>query len=223
MDTFPIIVKPRNLAGSDVARALLRAGLLPAVVYGPGEATRSVTLEPKAVRKGLIGPYGRNQVFALELDGAPRLAIAREVQIDPVKRSLRHVDFYLVGPDSTIEVTVPVVLHGRSLGQKAGGRLDHIARTIKVRCTPASLPKSIEFDVSPIDNGMTVTVDALPMPPGVEAVFKRPFKVLEVMVPKAEPTGTEVAATPGAAAAATPAKAAPAKAAPAKDDKGGKK
>ena len=218
MDTFSITVKPRHLAGSDISRALLRAGLLPAVVYGPGEATRSVALEPKAVRKGLVGPYGRNQVFALELDGVSRFAIAREVQVDPVKRSLRHVDLFLVTPDSTIEVTVPVVLHGRSLGQKAGGRLDHIARTIKVRCTPATLPKAIDFDVTPIDNGVTVLVDALPMPAGVQAVYKRPFKVLEVMVPKAEPAAGDAAAEAPAAAAA-----APAKAAPAKDDKGGKK
>lgn len=188
MDTVAISARPRLLAGSDVANKVRRAGLLPAVMYGAGvgSGARMVTLDPQAVRKGLSSAFGRNQLFSVEFEGKQHLAICKEVQIHPVKRTLKHVDLFVVTPASPIQVTLAVVLSGRSAGQKAGGRLEQITRYVTVACTPTSLPKAIEIDVTPFENGTVMTVDSLPLPQGCKAVFKKSFKIFELFAPKVE-------------------------------------
>ncbi|MBM4344347.1 MAG: 50S ribosomal protein L25 [Deltaproteobacteria bacterium] len=188
MDTVAIHARPRLLAGSDVANKVRRAGLLPAVMYGVGvgPGARMVAVDPQPLRKGLSTAYGRNQLFTVEFEGKQHLAICKEVQIHPVKRTLKHVDFYVVTPASPITVTLPVVLSGRSAGQKAGGRLEQITRYVTVACTPTTLPKSVEIDVTPFDNGAVMTVDSLPLPQGCRAVFKKSFKIFELFAPKIE-------------------------------------
>lgn len=193
MNTVQIQVKSRYLSGSDVAKKVRRAGLLPAVVYGGGSAAKSVVVEPRPLRKGLQGPYGRNQLFSLAIDGetGEQLAIAKEVQLHPVTRELRHVDFLRVTAETRIDVTLPVTLVGRSAGQKAGGRLEHITRFVRVSCTPATLPQKVEIDITPFDNGYAMFIEDLPLPAGVTPVFKKRFKIFEVFSVKIE------AAAPG--------------------------
>jgi len=186
-DTVQLSVKPRHLSGSAIAGKVRRAGLLPAVVYGGGVASQAVVLDPKPLKRGLQSAYGRNQLFSLAMaDGAQWLAIARDVQVHPVTRALRHVDLVVVQPDTRIEVTLPVTTVGRSAGQKAGGRLEIIRREVQVSCTPATLPRLIEVDVTSMENGTSMMVDDLPMPVGVKPVYKKAFKVLEVLAAKIE-------------------------------------
>lgn len=188
MDTVQVSARPRLLSGSDVARKVRRAGLLPANLHGNGQPARSIATDPQTVRRGLQGAYGRNQIFEVTVAGDAKsvLAIAREVQFHPVSRQLEHVDFLVVQADSNIEVTLPVVLSGRSAGQKVGGRLEHITRYIKVACTPSSLPKLVEIDVTPYELGFVMGIADLKLPAGVTAVYKRPFKIFEIQTPKAE-------------------------------------
>jgi len=186
MDTVSVPARPRHLAGSDVANKVRRAGFLPAVLYGNGLPTQTIAVDPQPVKKGLQSAYGRNQLFELSLDGKQHLAVCKEVQTHPVSRALIHADFFTVTPASEIQVTVPVVLSGRSVGQKAGGKLIQVTRYLRIACSPTSLPKSIEIDVSPFDNGTAMTVESMPLPSGVKAVFAKPFKIFELLSPKAE-------------------------------------
>ena len=186
METVSISARPRLLAGSDVANKVRRAGFLPAIMYGAGTPTRMVAVDPQAVRKGLSSAYGRNQLFSVDFEGKQHLVICKDVQICPVKRTLKHVDFFVVTPASAITVTLSVTLSGRSAGQKAGGRLEQITRYVTVACTPTTLPKSIDIDVTPFENGTVMTVDTLPLPPGVTAVFKKSYKIFELFTAKAE-------------------------------------
>lgn len=186
MQTIAIEARAKNLSGSGIAGQVRRAGLLPAVLYGEGLNGRAVAVDPKPVKKGLTSSWGRNQLFDLTFDGKQYLAITKEVQIHPVSRQLLHVDFYAVQPDAAIVVTLPVVLSGRSAGQKAGGRLEHISRYVKVRCTPKTLIERVDIDVTPFENGFVMGIENLPLPEGVTPVFKKAFKILEIIAPKIE-------------------------------------
>lgn len=186
MDTVNVSARSRFLSGSDVAKKVRRAGYLPAVMYGREFGNKVVAVEPQGIKKGLQGPYGRNAMFQVTLDGVSHLAIAKEVQLHPVSRQLVHVDLMVVKPDSQLVVTVPVVLSGRSVGQKAGGRLEQITRYVKLACTPESLPKLVEIDLTPFENGTLMTIETLPLPEGVKPVFKRSFKIFEIIAPKIE-------------------------------------
>ncbi len=186
MDTVQVNARPRFLSGSDVAKKVRRAGYLPAVMYGQGFGNKIVAVEPQSVKKGLQGPYGRNAMFDITLEGETHLAIAKEVQLHPLTRTLVHVDLMVVKPDTRMVVTVPVVLSGRSVGQKAGGRLEQTTRYVKLACTPVSLPKLIEIDLTPFENGTLMTIETLPLPADVTPVFKRSFKIFEIIAPKVE-------------------------------------
>ena len=80
MDKVLVPARPRLLAGSDVARKVRRAGLLPANLHGNGQPARSIAADPKVVRRGLQSAYGRDQIFEITVagDAKPVLAIARE-------------------------------------------------------------------------------------------------------------------------------------------------
>ncbi len=198
LPTFPLAVRPRHLSGSGISKKIRRAGLLPAIMYGAGTPSTPIAVEPRQLRKGLTSPYGRNQLFQLEVQGGGSyLAIAKEVQLDPLTRQLEHVDLLLVQPDTQMIVTLPVILSGRSAGQKAGGRLEFITRHVKVSCTPETLPKSIEIDVTPFENGFVMMAEGLPLPAGVVPVFKKTFKILELYAAKVDETAAAAAAPAG--------------------------
>ena len=187
LDTAPLSVRPRKLAGTGISKKIRRAGLLPGILYGNGTTATAIAVEPRQLKKGLTTGYGRNQVFQLDIQGGTTaLAIAKEVQLEPVTRQLVHVDLQVVQPDTRLIVTVPVILSGRSAGQKAGGRLEHVTRHVKISVTPSNLPKAVEIDVTSFENGYVMSVEQLPLPEGVTPVFKKSFKILELFAPKVE-------------------------------------
>ena len=188
MDTVSIEVRPRFTAGSAVAKKIRRAGLLPAIMYGKGTEARLLAADPKAVTRALTGPYGRNQLFEVSVKGEEGtvLAIAREIQIQPVSRRLTHADFMVVQPDTTITVDLPVRLQGRSAGEKVGGRVNWPRRFVVVSCTPETLPTSIDIEMAPLDIGDSLGVEDLKFPEGVKPIYKKAYKILEVMQPKGE-------------------------------------
>jgi large subunit ribosomal protein L25 len=186
MEYFALSAKNRRLAGTPIAKKLRRAGFIPAVLYGPKMETQSIAVDPKAVRRAFIGPFGRNQIFTLEVPGleGTATAIAREIQVHPVKRTLEHVDFYALQPGQTVDVKIPVRTSGRSEGEKVGGQLDIIRRDILVRCLPEHVPASVDLDVTPFPLNTQIMVDQLPYPDGVRPLYKKPYLVLEIVTPK---------------------------------------
>jgi large subunit ribosomal protein L25 len=205
METVELKARARHLAGTDVARKIRRAGLVPGVVYGAGfDASVSVALEPRDLTRKLTGSWGRNQLFELEIAGreGTTLAFTRDLQLHPVRRTIQHIDLMSVAPDSKIRVRVPIKVVGRSKGQQSGGRLQMLHRDLPVECTPATLPKAIECDITTMENGDQRMIDALPYPEGVRPLFRKAYKVLEVVAPKrVVKTAEELAADAAAEAA----------------------
>lgn len=208
MDTVSIAVRPRYTSGSAVAKKIRRAGLVPAVLYSQGTAAQMVAFDPKPVTRALNGPYGRNQLFEIAITGTTEtcLAIARELQLGAVSRKLTHVDFLRVEPNSPISVTIPIVPTGRSAGEKVGGRVNFIRREVVIACTPATLPKNVTINMGPLQVGEEFAVEQLAFPAGVTPVYRKAFKILEVLAPKAAEVTEEgaAAAEPGAAKAKAP-------------------
>ena len=188
METVQISVRPRYLSGTDTAKTIRRAGLIPAVLYGKGFESRVVATDPKPLTRALQGPYGRNQLFMASIanDEGEYLALARALDIHPVTRKLRHVDFFVVQPDTKVNVGLPLRLLGRSAGQKIGGRLNVMQRNIPSICTPATLPEAIEIDLTPFEGGEGMTIEEVTFPEGVKPVYRKAYRLFEVSRPKAE-------------------------------------
>ena len=141
---------------------------------------------------------------------SPLKSLAREIQTDPVSRSMLHVDFQHIDMSQKIHVSVAVVLKGEPEGVKTfGGVLEHPARDLEVSCLPVDIPESIVVDVSGMGIGDAVHVRDL-TPVGFE-ILEEPAKVIVlVAAPTVEKTAAEVAAEAAAAEAAAAAPATPA-------------
>ncbi len=216
MSRSNLSVTKRTETGNGPNRRLRAAGTVPAVVYSKGKQPIAVAADPKAVVAHLKGPLGRNGAIDLAVEGeaAPRLAIIQEYTVHPWKRSLEHVDFWEITPDTILTVTVPFGPVGKSEAEKVGGRVRFTRDDLTIRAKAADVPAKIAFDMAALPAGdHNITVSKIPMPPGVTAHFKHDFSVIQVFMAKIVDAAEEAAKAP-AKDAKKPAKGgAPAKAA----------
>jgi large subunit ribosomal protein L25 len=194
----------RTELGSSATRRLRRRGLIPGVLYQQGERSLALAFDGRELTHLLHAEGGRSQVIDLAVGGAPpRPALLKEWQTDPVRDRVLHVDLQQVDLTVEIEAPVAVVLVGSSIGVRDGGVMDQPVRTVTVRALPDDLPESIELDVSDLEIGGTLHVDALPAPPGVVIVDDPELVIASVIAPSVvEEPEAEVAEEEEEAAAA---------------------
>jgi len=158
----------------------VRAGQIPGVVYGPAVAPFPVAVEPKDLSAVLATPHGANAVFHLDVEGVRHLCMVKDSQIDVVKRNVTHLDFYVVDPEQAIVVDVPVQPEGKSAGEKLGGLLQVVSRTVRVRCKVKDIPVAVTHDVSDVGLGDQVSIEQFTAPENTEFVFKHRFPVIRI-------------------------------------------
>jgi large subunit ribosomal protein L25 len=186
MPDATLTAKPRSVKGSRPAGRLRREGLVPAVVYGLGADTVSVTVAARELQHILSGASGANTVITLQLDGdgGGQLALARQIQRHPVKGTLLHVDFVRIRADQTVTAEVPLHLEGEAEGVKNGGLLEQALFSLSVEALPADLPPAITHDVSPLDIGGQVHVRDLDVPATVTVTTDADELVVQVVQPR---------------------------------------
>src|SRR5262245_61410913 len=157
----------RTAAGKGPAGRARREGLVPAVVYGLGEDNVPVSVKARELTHILSGAAGANTLITLTIDGHEQLALARQIQRNPVKGTLVHVDFIRIRADQAIQADVPVHLVGDAEGVSVGGVLEQMIHTVSVEAKPADVPASLEIDISALEIGDSVRVSDLVIPAGV--------------------------------------------------------
>jgi large subunit ribosomal protein L25 len=200
MQMQELTIKRREGTGKQVAKRLRREGVVPAIVYGGGQAV-PVTVDPKAVLRMLVGHEGTTQLLTLKLDGeaATRMAIIRAMQFDPVTERLLHVDLQEVSADRPITVRVGVHPVGEAVGVRdTKGILNLVLHELTVSCLPAAIPERIDADVSGLAIGDVLTIADLTTPEGVR-ILNDPGQAVATVAP---PMAEEVAA-PAVTAAVT--------------------
>lgn len=177
-------VTGRDSSGKGVARKLRAAGLIPGTCYGLDGAAFSVTANPEDLFKLLTGPRRTNIVFSLAVEGGSTFehVMVREYQVDPVRRDLLHADFVVVDPEVKVKVTVPIEAHGRSKGEREGGKLRIVRPHVEVSARPMDIPEKILYDVSDLGLSQSVLASALTLPEGVDPAYKMDFALLQVGV-----------------------------------------
>lgn len=215
METVSLTVFPRT-PGKRYANEERKKGMIPVNIYGKGlEKNITGSIERGKMIKALLSPKGRNVLLSLDTEGKKILALPREIDIDPIKHSVRHVDFLVVKENEPVVVNVPVVREGRAQGEILGGHVLVVLREVPVRCLPAKIPEKIVVDVTPLEIGGRIMLKDLPYPEGVSPVLRENIPVIVVNKGRgqtAEETAAEGAAKPaegeakpGAEGAAKPA------------------
>jgi large subunit ribosomal protein L25 len=154
--------------GSRPSGRLRRSGHIPGVVYGLGADPVAVSVEWPELRRAITTDAGVNALIELDVDGETNLTLVKDLQRDPLKRTVTHVDFLRVDPNMPIEVEVALVLVGEPLEfTRAGGLVDQQLNRLTVIATPLTIPNEIEVDISALDFDEPVTVGSLTLPPGV--------------------------------------------------------
>src|SRR5688572_7758574 len=184
----------RERFGKNESGRLRREGRVPAVLYGEGSQTESITVDPKALLRILRSQSGVNTLISLKLDGAGATKVlVREYQIHPTERALLHADFYRVAMDKVLRVTVPVHLTGEAKGVKAeGGVVDFVHREVVLECLPADIPEHITLDISELSLHDGIRVRDIPTGGTWKAVSEQDMLIVHVVAPKVEAEPTPV-------------------------------
>ncbi len=174
----------RTGTGKSVTRKLRAAGKVPAVLYGRGLEPQAVSVDGHTLTKVLKTEAGRNVLIDLQVDGANHLTLARDLQRDPLRGTIVHVDFLKIARDVAIEVDVPIHIAGESPGVKEGGVIEHHMWSVRVSCLPTAVPDRIDADVSHMVIGDMLRVGDLVAPEGVTILTNLEDAVLGVVVPQ---------------------------------------
>jgi len=155
--------KPRQGGGKNDARRLRKAGQIPAVVYGAGQDSQAIAVDPKQMGRILHSETGHNTIFDLSLDGQTAKVMIVDWQYEPIKGALLHVDLKRIAMDKVLRVSVPIQLKGEAPGVKTqGGILEQVLREVEIECLPADIPGHVDADVSQLMFGQVIRVADLP-------------------------------------------------------------
>ena len=179
-------VAERPARGKNAARRLRVAGRVPAVVYGMGREPQSVAVDAKAMTAVLSDPAGHNRVFTLRCNGAEEHAMAVDYQVDPVKRTLLHVDLRRIALDRPVRVSIPVSAFGTAFGVKnQGGFEEMVSREVDVECLPLDIPERIDVDITELRVGDSIRAKDIPASPSYRLADDEHKLLVHVMASRA--------------------------------------
>ncbi|MCM3516018.1 MULTISPECIES: 50S ribosomal protein L25/general stress protein Ctc [Nocardioides] len=162
MSAEKITAESRTEFGKGAARRIRREDKVPAVVYGHGMDPQHITL-PGHETMMALKHGGANALLELSIDGKTQLALTREVQIDPIKRHLEHIDFVAVTKGEKVTVQVPVTIVG-----EAGPDTLVVTDTteIELEAEATDIPETIEVSVEGLPAGTQILASELTLPSG---------------------------------------------------------
>ena len=147
MDNLEIVANPRTLRGKRV-KAMRRAGLLPAIMYGVGSEPQMLEL-PAHETERILQRVSGSTLIDLKVGTKTHKVLVREIQREVISRKPIHLDFLEVAMDVAISAVVPLEFVGEAPAVRdLGGVLVTILNEIEVEALPSDLPDRISVDIS---------------------------------------------------------------------------
>lgn len=181
MEQIEATARPR--AGKGAARAVRREGRVPAVIYGDKKPPETIALDGNELKKLYQSGIFLSTIYEIAVDGAKQRVLPRDLQLDPVKDHIIHVDFLRVGRGSSVTVEVPVefVNEEASPGLKRGGALSIVRHAVELQCPADAIPERLAVDLTGIDIGDSIHISAITLPANVvPTITDRDFTIATI-------------------------------------------
>jgi len=176
-DDNKLVAEVREQFGKGFARRIRAAGRIPAVIYGHGTDPQHVSLPGHEV--GLILRKA-NQVLELDIAGKTQLALVKDVQKDPVRQIIEHLDLVIVRKGEKVTIDVPVHVEGES----AAGTIASLdANTLSLEAEATHIPERIIVDIEGAEEGTQIFAKDLTLPEGSSLISDPETLVVNVTVP----------------------------------------
>lgn len=166
-----VTAQVRTNFGKGAARALRRSGQTPAILYGAKTDPLALALDTRSFTKTLLELQRRNAVVNLDVEGGEgagkKHVLIKEVQVDPIKDTLKHADFCEIALDVPSVFTVPVNYSGKAVGVDLGGEMIVSVQNVSLQANPLDIPDTIELDVTSLNIGDSISCKDLQLPANV--------------------------------------------------------
>ena len=170
----------RTKFGKGAARKLRVLGKIPAVIYGHGTDPVHVALPSHQI--GLILRRA-NAVLELEVNGETHLTLVKDVQKDPVRQIIEHLDLIVIRKGEKVQVEVAVHLTGEII---AGNVIDLDIKTLLLEVEATNIPQNIVVNVDGLDEGAQIKAGEIVLPDGAALISDADAVVISVHLPEAE-------------------------------------
>lgn len=170
----------RNSIGKRHAKRLRADGKVPAVLYGHGQKTVSLTVPADQITAAI-----RHGSRVVKLQGAATdSALIRELQYDTFGLEILHVDFARVSEHERVRVEVPLEIRGQAAGIKEGGVVEHLIHTIEIECPVSAIPDKVVINVAALKLDDSMTVGQATLPEGAKIVSGAEEIAVQCLKPK---------------------------------------
>ena len=185
-DMTTISASERERVGKGSARAVRRAGLVPAVIYGDKKDPVGITMEAREITKIVHQPGIFGRLLEIDVAGTKSTVLTRDIQFHPVSDVVMHLDFLRVSQSATVAVAVPVefINEDKCPGIKIGGVLNVVRYEVELNCPATAIPEKITIDLDGVKIGDSIHISAIPLPEGVSpTITDRDFTVATLASP----------------------------------------
>jgi large subunit ribosomal protein L25 len=179
---------PRTEKGKEFAKRLRGEGKIPAVIYGKDMEPMGLYLDRQETEHLFYRISVENTIVDLAVEGEKEAfqTLIREIQTEPHKPNILHVDFLRIQKGVAVELEIPVSLEGVPVGVKEGGGvLEQMINEIRVKCIPSLIPEVVSLDVTGLGVGDALHVSDVNLGEGVEILVEPERTICSVAVPKA--------------------------------------
>ena len=175
-----LVATARTEFGKGAARRRRRVDMIPAVLYGHGTAPVHVALPGHQV---MMAVKRTNALFEIEIDGTTMLALAKDVQIEPVHHVIEHLDLLIVRRGEKVTVEVPVHI----IGESAPGTI-HVVETqnLSLEAEATHLPDHVELSIEGLEEGAMLRASDITLPLGSTLLTDPEHVVVTITVPRQE-------------------------------------
>lgn len=167
----------RKEFGKGAARKLRAAGHIPAVIYGHGEEPTHVSLPGHEtsliVRKA-------NALIDLTIDGDDKLVLVKDVQRDPVRQVIEHLDLVVIRKGEKVTVDVAIHVEGEPF---SGTMVQLESQTVSVEAEAINIPEFISVSVDGLEEGTQILAGALQIPEGSSLLTDPEALILAITLP----------------------------------------